>query len=90
MCVCVCVWHYAACAILVPWPGIEPVPPAVEAQGPNEWTPREFPALDWILLPNFCVSGAHLGYCEVKELIHIKLSAWNTPSVLKLLTIIIF
>ena len=29
--------------ILVPWPGIEPVPPAVEAQSPNHWTAREFP-----------------------------------------------
>ena len=32
-----------ACGILVPRPGIEPVPPAVEAQGPNHWTAREFP-----------------------------------------------
>ena len=77
---------------------MEPVPPAMEVQGPNQWTTSGFPALDQILtswvdfgkLPNFCVSGAHLGYCEVKELIHIKLSAWNTPSVLNLLAIIIF
>ena len=24
--------HYAACRILVPWPGIEPMPPELEAQ----------------------------------------------------------
>ena len=24
-------WHHAACGILVPWPGMEPVPPALEA-----------------------------------------------------------
>ena len=32
-----------ACRILVPQGGIEPVPPAVEAQSSNIWTPREFP-----------------------------------------------
>ena len=34
-----------ACRILVPWPGIEPVPLAVRAQSPNRWTTREF--LSW-------------------------------------------
>ena len=29
--------------ILIPRPGIEPMPPAVEAQSPNQWTAREFP-----------------------------------------------
>ena len=43
----------AACRILVPWPGIEPMPPPalpcpappcpVEAQSPNYWTTGEFP-----------------------------------------------
>ena len=33
----------AACAILVHWPGIEPVPPAVEAWSPNHLIAREFP-----------------------------------------------
>ena len=32
-----------ACRILVPQLGIEPVSPALEAQSPNQWTPREFP-----------------------------------------------
>ena len=27
--------------ILVPWPGIEPVPPAVEVRSPNHWTTKE-------------------------------------------------
>ena len=35
----------AACGILVPWPGMEPVPPAVEARSPNHWTIREVPEL---------------------------------------------
>ena len=30
-----------ACRILVPQPGIEPVPPAVEVQSPNHWTTGE-------------------------------------------------
>ena len=34
-----------ACGILVPQPGIEPVSPAMEAQGPNHWTTREAPYL---------------------------------------------
>ena len=33
--------HLAACKILVPWPGIKPVPPAVETQNHNHWTTRE-------------------------------------------------
>ena len=32
-----------ACGILVPWPGIEPVPPAVKAWSLNHWTAREVP-----------------------------------------------
>ena len=32
-----------ACGILVPQPGIEPTPPAVEAQSRNHWTAREVP-----------------------------------------------
>ena len=36
---------FAACRILVPWPGIEPMPPTVEVLGPNYWTAGEFPNL---------------------------------------------
>ena len=44
----VCLWpHHAACRILVPWPGIEPVPPAVEAWSLNHWASREVPELDF-------------------------------------------
>ena len=35
--------HCEAQRIIVPQPGIEPVPPAVEAQGLNHWTTREVP-----------------------------------------------
>ena len=34
---------HVACEILVPQPGIKPVPPAVKARSPNHWTTREFP-----------------------------------------------
>ena len=34
--------HHTACGILAAWPGIEPVPSAVEWQIPNHWTIREF------------------------------------------------
>ena len=59
VCVCVCVsggpihlfnknfffsWpRCVACGILVPQPGIKPVPPAVEVQSLNHWTTREVP-----------------------------------------------
>ena len=32
-----------ACGILVPRPGIEPMPPAMQAWSPNHWTAREDP-----------------------------------------------
>ena len=35
--------HCMACSILVPQPGIKPVPPALEAQSLNHWTTREVP-----------------------------------------------
>ena len=34
--------------ILVPQPGIEPVPPEVEAQCPNHWTTREIPGIAFL------------------------------------------
>ena len=33
--------HCVACEVLVPWPGIKPVFPALEAQSLNHWTARE-------------------------------------------------
>ena len=37
--------HHAACGILVPQPGIEPTPPALEA-----WTVREVPVFHILVL----------------------------------------
>ena len=33
-----------ACIILIPWPGMEPMSPALESQSLNHWTIREAPA----------------------------------------------
>ena len=35
--------HHVAWGILVPWPGIEPLPPALEVRSPNHRTTREVP-----------------------------------------------
>ena len=41
--------HHVACGILVPQPGIEPVPLAMKAWSSNHWTAREFPSLTlWV------------------------------------------
>lgn len=45
---------YMACNILVPQPGIELVPPAVELQNTNHWTAREVPNLHSKLLREIC------------------------------------
>ena len=34
-----------ACGVLVPRPGIEPVPPALEVCGLNRWTTSEVPTM---------------------------------------------
>ena len=43
----VCLPRHAACSILVPQPGMEPVPPAVEVWSLNHWTAREVPLCDY-------------------------------------------
>ena len=50
---------YAACGVLAPQPGIEPVPPALEVQSPNHWTSREVPRLEFeqILIRSLLTSG---------------------------------
>ena len=35
--------HRVACGILIPLPGVKPVPPALGARSLNHWTAREFP-----------------------------------------------
>ena len=42
-------FDHMTCEILVPQPGIEPVPPAVQVWNPNHWTPREVPRLQLLM-----------------------------------------
>ena len=48
---CLCIYLFwlprVACGILVPRPGIEPVPPAMEVQSLNHWTAREVPLINF-------------------------------------------
>ena len=46
--------------ILDPWPGIKPVPPAVETQSPNHCTAREVPELGFLFLFMFACMWASL------------------------------
>ena len=41
--------HHMTGRILVTWPGIEPVLPAVEVQSPNHWATSESPKT-WIFI----------------------------------------
>ena len=54
--------HHTACGILLPWPGIEPVPPAWEVWSLNHWATREVLHMTALLtLPmglHFCFSKA--------------------------------
>ena len=44
--------HHVACGILVPQPGIEPGPPALEDRSLNHWTTREVLELQLLILMN--------------------------------------
>ena len=44
-----------ACGILVPRPGVEPVPAAVEVRSLNHWTAREVPSPILKAKFNWCV-----------------------------------
>ena len=63
--------------ILVPQPGIEPVPPAVEVQSLNHWTTREVPHYCFFFFFNFwvylfiygCVGSSFLceGFLQLRQ-----------------------
>ena len=77
--------------ILFPWPGIKPVPPAVEAQSLNHWTTRKVPSY-FPFNPSFIISKVFLCLsCAIPStgfLLHsvymsifdslCQLSLWNT------------
>ena len=50
VCFCLLLWpHFEACRILVPQPGIEPMPSAVETRCCNYWSSREFPSSSFLI-----------------------------------------
>ena len=61
-----------ACKILVPRPGIEPVPPALEAGRSNLWTTREVPKY-----------FSHLYSCQIVEFIFDALLGEYSPQTLQ-------
>ena len=64
-----------ACNILVPQPGIELVPPAVELQNTNHWTAREVPNLHSKLLREICYYS-HFTGIELRLRV-VKYFAWG-------------
>ena len=61
------------CGILVPQPGIETVPLAVEAQSPNHWSAREFPGQSFNCEAHCYFPSASLLSLRLK----ILLDSWN-------------
>ena len=55
--------HNLGNVLLVPRPGIEPVPSAVKAQSPNLWTAREFPG-------NVCFKFSNSDFSPLSKLYH--------------------
>ena len=49
--------HLKACGILVPQPGIKPVPFSLQVQTPNHWTTREVPGEGILTLKGSIVQG---------------------------------
>ena len=63
----------AACRILVPRPGMEPVPPAVEARSLDNWTAGEVCAPSSLPhIASFCIAALE----EFTRLVEPRLAAW--------------
>ena len=52
------------CSISVPWPGIEPAYPAMEAQSPNHWTARAVPSQLFSKPTSMGTAPPRLGPCD--------------------------
>ena len=59
--------HIMACRILVPQPGIEPMPPGVEVQSLNHWTAREVLAIQILYYYGPCWDSGHFRTATVAE-----------------------
>ena len=62
-----------ACEFLVPQPGIEPAPPALEVQSLNHWTTWEAPRCSFIALLLFSASAVPTSVLHVEFF----LETWN-------------
>ena len=77
-------WHVGS---LVPWPGIEPKPPALGIRSLNHWTIREvsdmsFFAFDWKgeTLTQVFQSKTELQKAFLTEIMEKNLNTWNKPA----------
>ena len=61
--------HWVACRVLVPRPGIEPVPPALGVWSLNHWIAREFPPFPHFML----IPESHSWYLPSSLIFHIHL-----------------
>ena len=81
-----------ACGDLVPWPGIEPRPPALRAQSLSHWPTKAVPATGFLSVLHWVVGALALGtwpcssfsfyplHCPVPQEV-LPASTW-TPAVL--------
>ena len=58
--------------ILVPQPGIEPVPPAVEVRSPNHWTARESREEIWVEVRGWAKGRLNLAHLKNSNIIESK------------------
>ena len=68
---------FCGVVILVPWPGIEPVPLAVKAKYPNHWTAREFPPYCFFFFSSILFLIAAASGKEMST--HSSVLAWKIP-----------
>ena len=66
--------RHAACGILVPQPGIEPMPPIMEVQSLNHWIARETPTLHFRMIT---LAGSSVRNTAREERLH-KTVRWET------------
>ena len=64
--------------ILVPWPGIEPMPPALEAENLNHWTTREAPDL-----PCFTVALRLGKQSQMAQMLSVCLENLSFPKIMQ-------
>ena len=74
-----------ACRSLVPWPGIKPIPPAVEAQSLNHWSARKVLMLKYLSVQFSC--SVWLFATAWTAARQASLSITNSRSSLKLMSI---